>query len=82
MASIQIRNVPPKLHSELKRRAAAVGVSLQEYLLGEIEQVAATPTVDEVIARARSRELYHFEESSADVLAEIRRERDEQLGNR
>lgn len=82
MASIQIRNVPPKLHAELKRRAAAQGVSLQEYLLGEIVSIAETPTIDEVIARVRSRELYSFEQSSADAIAEIRRERDEQLDSR
>lgn len=82
MASIQIRNVPPELHRTLKRRAAEAGVSLQDYLLSEIEQVAATPTIDEVIARARSRGLYHFDESSADALAAIRQERDEQLDNR
>ena len=82
MASIQIRNVPPKLHQELRRRAAAKGVSLQEYLLGEIASIAETPTIDEVIARIRRRELYSFEESSADTLAALRRERDEQLDSR
>ena len=82
MASIQIRDVPPNLHAELKRRAAAAGVSLQEYLLGEIEEIVATPTIDEVIERARSRGLYQFEESSADALAAIRREREEHLGDR
>ena len=82
MASIQIRNVPPKLHLELKRRADEAGVSLQEYLLGEIEQIAGTPTIDEVIARVRSRELYDFEETAAETLAAVRREREEQLDSR
>jgi plasmid stability protein len=72
MASIQIRNVPPKLHRELKRRAAKRGVSLQEYLLGEITEIAETPTVDEVIDRMRRRDLKALQPTSAEILHELR----------
>jgi plasmid stability protein len=34
--NIQIRNVPDDVHRELTERAAAVGKSLQEYLLGRL----------------------------------------------
>jgi plasmid stability protein len=37
---IQIRNVPETLHRELKSRAALAGMSLSDYLLNEIRQVA------------------------------------------
>ncbi len=39
-AMIQIRNVPETLHRELKSRAALAGMSLSDYLLNEIRQVA------------------------------------------
>ncbi|MCP9484955.1 MAG: hypothetical protein MSC30_03775 [Gaiellaceae bacterium MAG52_C11] len=82
MANIQIRNVPPELHRTLKQRAEKAGVSLQEYLLGEVTTIAKTPTMDEVIARVRSRELYDLEPASAETIAQIRREDDEQLESR
>jgi len=52
---IQIRNVPDALHRRLKSRAALAGMSLSDYLLGEIRQVAERPTVDELRARLRGR---------------------------
>jgi plasmid stability protein len=52
---IQIRNVPAVLHRQLKSRAALAGMSLSDYLLGEIRQVAERPTIDELRARLRSR---------------------------
>jgi plasmid stability protein len=55
MANVQIRDVPPDVHRELKRRAAEAGVSLSEYLRGELERVAARPPLAEVFARADAR---------------------------
>jgi plasmid stability protein len=52
---IQIRNVPEALHRQLKSRAALAGMSLSDYLLGEIREVAERPTIDELRARLRSR---------------------------
>jgi len=52
---IQIRNVPEALHRQLKSRAALAGMSLSDYLLGEIRQVTERPTMDELRARLRSR---------------------------
>ena len=82
MTNVQIRNVPPELHRVLKDRAKKAGVSLQDYLLGEITTIAATPTIAEVTARVRGRELYTFEQTSAEILDEVRREWDEQLDSR
>jgi plasmid stability protein len=50
-AMIQIRNVPDALHRQLKSRAALAGMSLSDYLLNEIRQVAERPTLDELRAR-------------------------------
>jgi plasmid stability protein len=79
MAHIQIRNVPPDLHELLKARAARAGMSLSEYLLSELRRSAELPTIDEWLAHVRSRPLYEFETSSADVIREARAEREEQL---
>jgi antitoxin FitA len=49
---IQIRNVPDELHRTLKVRAAQMGMTLSDYLLSEIEQVAAKPTMKEWLERA------------------------------
>jgi len=48
---IQIRNVPEALHRRIKSRAALSGMSLSDYLLGEIRQIAERPTLDELRAR-------------------------------
>ena len=50
-AMIQVRNVPDALHRRLKSRAALAGMSLSDYLLTEIRQVAERPTLDEMRAR-------------------------------
>ena len=52
---IQIRNVPDALHRRLKSRAALAGMSLSDYLLSEIRQVAERPTLDELRARLELR---------------------------
>jgi len=52
---VQIRNVPDALHRRLKARAALAGMSLSDYLLSEIREVAERPTLDEMRARLHSR---------------------------
>jgi len=53
--SIQVKDVPDDVHAVLRRRAAAAGQSLQEYLLGRLVEDARTMTVDEVFERASHR---------------------------
>lgn len=48
---IQLRHVPDSLHRKLKARAALEGMSLSDYLLREIEQVAERPTLEEMKVR-------------------------------
>jgi plasmid stability protein len=72
VAHIQIRNVPDDLHRVMKERAAKAGMSLSEYLLAEIARSAEVPTMDEWLARVRSRPLYDFEVSSAELIREDR----------
>lgn len=70
---IQVRNVPDALHRRLKSRAALAGMSLSDYLLSEIRQVADRPTLDELRARLQQHAPLDLSETPADV---IRAERD------
>jgi antitoxin FitA len=42
---IQIRNVSDAIHRTLKSRAALAGMSLSDYLLAEVREIALTPTL-------------------------------------
>jgi antitoxin FitA len=55
MPSVQIKNVPADVHRVLRRRAAAAGQSLQEYLLARLTEDIARPTLDEVLRSAGDR---------------------------
>jgi hypothetical protein len=55
MKTIQVRNVPDDVHRVLRTRAAATGVSLSDFALGELERVAQHPPVAQLLQRARSR---------------------------
>lgn len=59
---IQIRNVPDELHRTLKAKAARLGMTLSDYLLSEIEQVAEKPTLSEMMERLRNRESVELDE--------------------
>jgi plasmid stability protein len=72
-AMIQIRNVPDALHRRLKSRAALAGMSLSDYLLKEIREVAERPTLDELRARLHSLPPVTVSPSPAEI---IRAERD------
>jgi antitoxin FitA len=71
---IQIRNVPDGLHRRLKSRAALAGMSLSDYLLSEIRQVAARPTLDELRARLEQRQGVTLTVEPAEA---VRAERDQ-----
>ncbi|MEQ6903756.1 hypothetical protein [Nocardioides sp. YIM 152588] len=55
MPNIQVKGVPEEAHAVLRKRAAAAGQSLQEYLLARLVADASKPTLDEVLARAGGR---------------------------
>lgn len=52
---IQVRNVPGALHRALKARAAMAGMSLSDYLLAEIREIAERPTLAEFRERLHAR---------------------------
>ena len=72
---IQIRNVPDELHRTLKARAARAGMTLSDYLLSEIEQIAQKPTLSELMERLAQDEPVELDEEHRPE-AIIRRARD------
>ena len=54
--SIQIRDVPDEVHAVLRVRAAAVGLSLSEYMLREATRISERPPLADVLEWATERE--------------------------
>jgi len=74
MATIQIRNVPEPVHRVYQARAAAAGMSLQEYMLAELVRAAELLTPAEIVVEVERRLHNEGTEgfsivSSADVIA-------------
>jgi antitoxin FitA len=70
---IHLRNVPDALHRRLKARAARAGMSLSDYLLSEIKEIADKPTLAEM------RQILHQREPVSlpiDTARLVRDERD------
>lgn len=55
MSTLQVRDVRPETAAILKRRAATQGVSLSDYLRGELDRIATVPSRDDVLARLAAR---------------------------
>lgn len=83
MAAIQVKDVPEDLHEELRRRAAARGVTLGQYLLELIrrdlrrprllEWAESHPTIEERTGRAPD---------VVEALRQAREERDAEMDRR
>lgn len=72
---IQLRNVPDALHRKLKARAAMAGMSLSDYLISEIREVAERPTLAEMRERLHQREPVTAQLDTVRILHEERDER-------
>ncbi len=69
MPSIQVKHVPDDVHATLRRRAAAAGQSLQEYLRSKLIHDARHPTNAELFDRIDARR--GAQEVSADEVTRI-----------
>jgi antitoxin FitA len=72
---IQLRNVPDTLHRTLKARAAMAGMSLSDYLLAEIKEIAERPTLAELRERLHKRKPVAVQLDTARLLQEERNTR-------
>jgi plasmid stability protein len=69
---IQLRNVPDALHRILKSRAAMAGMSLSDYLLAEIKEIADRPTLAELRERLHKRKPVSVRLDTARLVREER----------
>jgi plasmid stability protein len=69
---VQIRNVPETLHRKLKSRAAESGRTLSDFLLAELERLAARPTRDDMLTRIHSRKRVTLKTPASVVTREER----------
>lgn len=75
MPSIQVKDVPVEVHAVLRRRAAAAGKSLQEYLLERLIDEATQPTLAELFANVDQRTSGQVSLEQAAAL--VRQDRDD-----
>ena len=69
---ITIRDVPEKVRDELAARAALQGKSMQEFLRGELEHLAARPSVDVWLQHVRRRKRAAQTRISSEKILEAR----------
>ncbi len=55
MPNVQVRDVSDEVHEALVRRATHAGQSLQQFLSTQLEQIATTPTIEEILERIERR---------------------------
>ena len=65
---IQLRNVPDDLHRRLKARAAMAGMSLSDYLVGEVRRIPERPTPQELRDRLHQRSGISASRTPAELL--------------
>jgi len=59
---IQIRNVPDELHRRLKSRAAESGMTLSDFLLAEVREIAGKPSLGELMEHLAAQEPVSVDE--------------------
>lgn len=69
---IQLRHVPDRVNRTLKARAAKKGMSLSDYWVREVTQLAETPTIDEFLVRLRKDKPVKLSEAAAVTVRRLR----------
>jgi plasmid stability protein len=69
---IQVRDVPDRIHSTLKARAAREGLSLSDFIKRELERTAARPTMQEWLERTGQSRPIPKKRTAAQVVRELR----------
>jgi plasmid stability protein len=70
--SMTIRDIPDETRDELAARAARSGRSLQEYVRGELIELARKPDIETVLARVKARKEATGSTLSAEKILEYR----------
>lgn len=74
-----MRVIPEDRYEQLKRRAAAEGLSVSELLLKESEHIATRISQKELFERLKKRPRIDFGMSGADLVRESREEHDREI---
>lgn len=69
---VQIRNVPDRIHRQIKARAALAGMSMSDYLLRELKKIVERPTRDELLERLKALPEIELDPEPARVIREER----------
>jgi antitoxin FitA len=69
---IQLRHVPDGVHRKLKARAAMKGMSLSDYLVREVNQIAEQPTLEEVLEEISKLSPVKLREPAAVTIRKMR----------
>jgi antitoxin FitA len=69
---VQIRNVPDDLVHELKARAAAQRMSLSDFLLARLGEIAEEPALDDVLDRLAALPRRNLGVTAAELVGEVR----------
>lgn len=72
---ITVRDVPDEVRNELAARAARSGRSLQEYLRGQLIDLAHRPAVGDVVVELRRRAATHTSLDVDSLLADLSADR-------
>ncbi len=72
---IQVRNVPDRLHRELRRRAKERGKTLTDYIQDILEHEIARPPASEIFDRIRRRSPVDLGKRAAVLIREERSKR-------
>lgn len=73
---LQVRNVPERLHRELRRRAKARGQTLTDYVQEVLEREVARPPAEEIFDRIDRRTPVDLDIRLAEIIREERAERE------
>jgi plasmid stability protein len=69
---IQVRDVPERVHSTLKARAAREGMSLSDFIKRELESTVERPTMREWLELTQRAKPIPAKRSAAQIVRELR----------
>ncbi|HEX7291881.1 MAG TPA: hypothetical protein VF250_12215 [Conexibacter sp.] len=79
MSIIQVKNVPPAMHHELRRRAQQEGTTIRDYVMKLIERDQRRPSRQDWLERVSELKPVAVSQSAAEVVRAAREERDQRL---
>jgi hypothetical protein len=82
VSNIQVKDVSPAMHSELRRRADQEGLTIRDYVLRLIEKDQRLPSKRDWLDRVAGLEPVEVSQSAAELVREAREERARELDAR